>query len=101
MSVLEKESVNRLFRAVLCLETEEECRAFFEDVCTIKEILDMSQRLEAAALLDRGENYHSISEAIGISAGTISRVRRCLDYGAGGYRLVLDRTAGGNDGGGA
>ena len=98
MSVLDKKNVGMLFRAVLSLQTEEECRAFFEDLCTIKEILDMAQRLETAALLDRGENYHSISESIGISSGTISRVRRCLEYGAGGYRLVLDRMEG-NGGG--
>ena len=84
-------SIERLFAAILQLETIEECQAFFEDICTIKEVQDMSQRLEAAILLDKGEGYQAISEQVGISTATISRVSRCLNYGAGGYRMAIDR----------
>ena len=84
-------AIRRLFAAILQLNTEEECRQFFEDICTIKEVQDMSQRLEAAILLDQGEGYQSISEQVGISTATISRVSKCLNYGAGGYRRTIDR----------
>ena len=85
------ESAQRLFRAIADLRTPEECRDFFEDLCTIKEIHDMSQRLEIAVLLDQGYNYVKISEAVGVSAATITRVNRALNYGADGYRMALDR----------
>jgi len=85
------ESLTRLYKAMLTLETEAECREFLADICTIKELLDMAQRLETATLLDRGENYQTISEKLGISTATISRVSRCLTYGDGGYHMVLDR----------
>ena len=91
MSGLDKKNVGRLFRAVLSLETEEECRAFFEDICTIKEVLDMSQRLDAAFLLDEGQSYQTIAARVGISTATIGRVSRCLNYGSGGYRAAIDR----------
>ena len=84
-------SIDRLFAAILQLKDVEECHKFFEDICTIKEVQDMSQRLEAAILLDRGEGYQAISDRVGISTATISRVSRCLNYGAGGYRMVIDR----------
>ena len=86
------ESVDRLFETILSLKDMDECRAFFEDVCTIKEITDMSQRLDTAYLIDEGLSYQAISEKIGISTATISRVSRCLNYGAGGYRTVIDRS---------
>ena len=91
MSVLYNESAQRLFRAIADLRTPEECRDFFEDLCTIKEIHDMSQRLDVAVLLDRGYNYVKISETVGVSAATITRVNRALNYGANGYRMALDR----------
>ena len=91
MRTYQKDAAERLFHAVLLLQNEEECAAFFEDICTINEIIDMSQRLDTARLLDQGMNYHDISEKVGASAATISRVSRCLHYGAGGYRTVLDR----------
>ena len=91
MSALDNESVKRLFHCIADLQSEDECRLFFEDICTIKEILDMAQRLDAAMLLDRRENYQTINKTMGISTATISRVKRCLDYGTGGYRIVLDR----------
>ena len=73
------------------LQNEEECAAFFEDICTINEIIDMAQRLETACRLDQGMNYHDISDTVGVSTATISRVNRCLQYGPGGYRTVIDR----------
>lgn len=93
------ESVDRLCAAILSLETVDECKAFLEDVCTISEIQDISQRLTAAMMLRRGGNYAQISEGLGISTATISRVNRCLNYGPGGYKTVLDRidVDGGND----
>lgn len=85
------DSVDRLFETISSLESVEECKRFFEDLCTIKEILDMAQRLDTAILLDKGLSYHSIAEQVGISTATISRVSRCLSYGAGGYRDVIER----------
>ena len=84
-------SIDRLFAAILQLQDLEECHKFFEDVCTIKEVQDMAQRLDAAILLDEGAGSQTITEQVGISTATISRVSRCLNYGAGGYRMVLDR----------
>ncbi len=91
MKTYQKDAAARLFHAVSLLESEEECAAFFEDICTINEIIDMAQRLDTALLLDQGMNYHDVSDKVGVSAATISRVSRCLHYGAGGYRAVLDR----------
>ena len=79
----------QFYEAVLSLETPEQCRLFFEDISTIKELQAMSQRLRVAALLDSGSNYLEVSEATGASSATISRVNRCLNYG-GGYRTALD-----------
>ena len=84
-------AIERLFAAILQLETQEDCQRFFEDICTIKEVQDMSQRLEAAILLDQGAGYQTVSEQVGISTATISRVSKCLNYGAGGYRRAIDR----------
>ena len=91
MKPIHNESADRLFDAILSLKDREECRAFFDDVCTIKEITDMAQRLDTAILIDDGVSYQKISERIGVSTATISRVSRCLHYGAGGYRAVIDR----------
>ena len=88
---IHSESTDRLFKAILSLENVEECYAFFEDICTITELRDMSQRLDTAFLIDKGISYQKISEQIGVSTATISRVSRCLNYGAGGYRTVIDR----------
>ena len=84
-------SIDRLFAAILQLKDVEECHKFFEDICTVKEVKDMAQRLDAAVLLDEGAGYQQISEQVGISTATISRVSRCLNYGAGGYRMTIDR----------
>lgn len=83
------DAFDKLFEAVLKLESVEECRKFFEDVCTIKELQDVTQRLEVASLLKQGLNYQAISKATGASTATISRVNKCLNYGSGGYNLVL------------
>ena len=84
-------AIDRLFAVILQLQSVEECHKFFEDVCTIKEVQDMAQRLDAAILLEQGVSYQTISEQVGISTATISRVSRCLNYGSGGYRMVIDR----------
>ncbi|MBR0443439.1 MAG: hypothetical protein IIX15_03775 [Clostridia bacterium] len=76
--------------AILQLENEEECRAFFEDICTIKEVQDISQRLRVAAMLHSGKNYQEISAATGASTATICRVNKCLNYGEG-YRCALEK----------
>jgi len=83
------DSFDKLFEAGLKLESVEDCRKFFEDVCTIKELQDVTQRLEVASLLKQGLNYQAISKATGASTATISRVNKCLNYGSGGYNLVL------------
>lgn len=80
-----------LFNAVLTLNSVEECLAFFTDVCTVTELQAISQRLRVAKLLREGSSYSNITAQTGVSAATISRVSRCLEYGAGGYDLVLDR----------
>lgn len=76
--------------AVLSMQTIEECRAFFEDVCTIKEVQAMAQRFQVACLLNAGRNYVEVRDATGASSATISRVNKCLTYGSG-YRTALER----------
>ena len=88
---LRSETVDRLFEAILNLETIDDCYRFFEDVCTIKEIRDISQRLSIAALLNQGTNYQTIARRVDASSATISRVNRCLNYGSGGYRSALQK----------
>jgi len=80
-----------LFQAIASLKTEQECALFFQDICTIKEVQAMAQRWEVAKALDAGRNYNEIYADTGVSSATISRVNRCLMYGDGGYRIVLDR----------
>ena len=80
-----------LFKAVLSLKTPEECRAFFQDLCTVAELRAMAQRLEVAQLLDGGLIYNDILQRTGASSATISRVNRALQYGADGYKAVLPR----------
>ena len=91
MHHIESESLNQLFDTIVNLKTREECSKFFEDICTVKEMLDMAQRLDVAVLLDQGVSYQTIAQKINVSTATISRVSRCLNYGSGGYRLALDR----------
>ena len=85
------ESVDRLFQSFLNLRDIDECYAYFEDICTIKEIQDMAQRLDAAILLSKGYSYQKITEKASISTATIGRVSKCLNYGSGGYRTAIDR----------
>ena len=85
------QTIYLLFAAILQLKDVEECHKFFEDICTVQEVKVMAQRLDAAVLLDEGAGYQQISEQVGISTATISRVSRCLNYGAGGYRMAIDR----------
>ena len=87
----EKKNLQQFYRAILSLKDEEECRRFFDDVATIKEALDMSARLEVARMLDEGTVFSEISRETGASSATISRVNKCLTYGEGGYRTVLER----------
>ena len=91
MSHLRCESVDRLFQTILNLGSIDECYAYFEDLCTIKEVKDMAQRLDTAILLNQGYSYQKIMENIEISTATIGRVSRALNYGAGGYRAAIEK----------
>ncbi|MTI66807.1 MAG: hypothetical protein FH753_09430 [Firmicutes bacterium] len=90
-SKIKDKETNELFEAVLKLENIEECYRFFEDICTIKEIKAIAQRLHVAKLLRQKETYSHIEEETGASTATISRISRCLNYGADGYNIILDR----------
>ena len=87
----QSESIDRLFRAILTLESLEDCYAFFDDVCTIGELQDMAQRLDTAILLSEGKSYQTISQQVGVSTATIGRVSRCLNYGKGGYKKAIEK----------
>ncbi len=91
MADLKNPEIDLLFEGILKLETVEECYRFFEDVCTIKEIQAMSQRFQVARQLYEGRNYNEVYQDTGVSSATICRVNKCLQYGSGGYRTVLDR----------
>lgn len=88
------QTTDALFDAILSLETREECYNFFEDLCTVKEISDMAQRLEAAKMLLDGRTYDQIVKAVEISTATISRINRCIQYGSGGYRETIEKVRG-------
>ena len=90
-SKLKTKEVDHLFDAVLTLESKEECYKFFEDVCTINEILSLSQRFEVAKMLREQKTYLEIAEKTGASTATISRVNRSLNYGNDGYDMVFER----------
>ena len=81
----------RLFQALLSLQNEEECEAFLRDLCTMKELADMAQRVETAQMLLEGKTYEQIVKSVEISTATISRINRCIQYGNGGYELIIDR----------
>ena len=85
------ENIDNLFKAILKLETIDECRDFFEDLCTISELQSMAQRFEVALMLDNNEIYNEISAKTGASTATISRVNRSLNYGSDGYKLIIER----------
>lgn len=85
------ESLDRLFQSFLNLDSVEECYSYFEDLCTIKELSDMSQRLDTAILLSEGRSYQQILEQVDISTATIGRVSKALNYGTGGYRTAIEK----------
>ena len=88
---LRNSSVDQLFDAILSLKDKEECYSFFEDLCTVNELLSLSQRFEVASMLRQHKTYLEIAEKTGASTATISRVNRSLNYGDDGYELVFDR----------
>lgn len=90
MKLMEEKDWLVLCHALLALESEQECRAFFEDICTLKELRDMAQRYRVALMLDEGKSYQEISQATGASTATICRVGKCLALGQG-YRRALDK----------
>lgn len=90
-SKLESEEITSLFEAILTLGSIEECYRFFEDICTVNELQAIAQRFEVAKMLDGKKTYLEIANRTGASTATISRVNRCLNYGADGYNLILKR----------
>ncbi|MBO4299015.1 MAG: TrpR-like protein YerC/YecD [Clostridia bacterium] len=86
-----EQQLSLLVKALLSLENEEEAKNLLADLCTIREVQDLGQRIEVARLLRSAMTYNDIAEATGASTATISRVNRCLLYGSGGYRTVLER----------
>ena len=94
---LRTEAVDHLFDAILSLENREECYTFFEDICTINELLSLSQRFEVAKMLREQKTYLDIAEKTGASTATISRVNRSLNYGSDGYDMVFERLLGGEE----
>ncbi len=90
---LKSDAVDHLFDAILCLKDEEECYNFFEDLCTVNELLSLSQRFEVATMLKKHQTYLEIADKTGASTATISRVNRSLNYGNDGYEMVLERLA--------
>ena len=85
------EEVDHLFEAILCLKNKEECYTFFEDVCTVNELLSIAQRFAVAKMLKEDNTYLEVAEKTGASTATISRVNRSLNYGKDGYELVFSR----------
>ena len=90
-SRLKEDFTEDLFEAILLLENKEDCYRFFEDICTVAEIKALEQLLEVAKMMDQNYTYTDIAERTGASTATISRVKRCLYFGADGYRTILDR----------
>ncbi len=88
---IKTEAVDHLFDGILRLQSREECYSFFEDLCTVNELLSLSQRFEVAAMLREHRTYLDIAENTGASTATISRVNRSLNYGNGGYDLIFGR----------
>lgn len=91
---LKNPTTNALFEAILSLKDMDECYNFFEDLCTMKELADMAQRLEAAKMLLEGKTYEQIVKSVEISTATISRINRCIQYGNGGYEQIIKRVEG-------
>jgi TrpR-related protein YerC/YecD len=97
MDILHTKEVDALFEAILSLKDMEECYKFFEDALTVREILDIAQRLKAARMLKAGKSYNDVCAETGMSTATISRVSKALERGPGGYRIVLERISDGDN----
>lgn len=91
MQKKDKSANEKLFKAILSLKSEQECAAFFDDICTIQELEALAQRLEVACQLNDGKSYIDINKATGASTATICRVSKCLNYGEGGYKTAIER----------
>lgn len=91
MNSAQEKNSELLYEALLSLKDTDECRRFFEDICTIKELQSLVQRFQVACQLDSGKNYNAVYEDTGVSSATICRVNKCLQYGSGGYRVALER----------
>lgn len=85
------QSMDRLFQSLLNLETLEECYAYFEDLCTVNEVVNMAQRLDTAILLRENQSYQNVMDKLDISTATIGRISRCLNYGSGGYDAAIEK----------
>ena len=92
-SKFKRDDIDELFRAILLLQDEEDCYRFFEDVCTVNEIHAFAQRLQVAKLLSEDKTYSEIESITKASTATISRINKCLVYGADGYKRILERLA--------
>ena len=88
---IKDKDIDELFKAILTLETVEECYRFFEDICTVKEVISFSQRLQVAKLLQEEKTYEFIENETGASTATISRINKFLHYGSDGYKVALKR----------
>ena len=95
MTPFKNSYVDELYDAILSLENKEDCRDFFEDLFTINEIISLSQRLSVAKKLDEGKTFSTITTETGASSATIGRVNRCLSYGNGGYKNIIEKLKGG------
>ncbi len=89
-----KSGIEKLYKAITKIETVEECRLFFEDLCSIVELQTFAQRLEVARLLLDGNSYLDVNEITGASTTTISRIGKCINYGEGGYKTIIERLEG-------
>lgn len=91
MTKRNNETVEKLYKAVLSLKDKDECRMFFEDICTIQELETIAQRLQVAELICEGKSYSEVNKITGASTTTICRVGKCINYGEGGYRMAIER----------
>lgn len=89
--IIKNKSIDELYKAIISIDSVEECYTFFEDLCTISEIQAMAQRYHVALMLEQGVTYSKIAEETGASSATISRVNRALNYGAGGYKALIEK----------
>ncbi len=91
--IKQPEALDALYRAIISLKTEEDCKKFLEDLCTIPELHSLAQRWSVARLLHEGKTFNEIMTEVGASSATISRVNRCLLYGSGGYKEMIEKQA--------